>query len=133
MTLLVPLLSLLLAGLAVLTGVMLVRRQLRGLQRDTAAQLEELRATQRAQHEAMEEQLTILRHDLREHLAIEFVVSNLLVDKGLIDEEEIQDTHRRLVLEPALLNEEHEALLEDLPEPEALRQRLVRNLPITLQ
>ncbi|MFH1807331.1 MAG: hypothetical protein ABIJ09_01200 [Pseudomonadota bacterium] len=81
----------------------------------------------------LERRLRSIERLLREQVAVEVVLGNLLVEKGVVDEDELEATHQRLVIEPALLDGEHESLLAELPETEQLRARLIRNLPLTLQ
>ncbi len=122
------------AALSVLLA--LARRRL--AQQQNAQHLREQALQERvesleSQLQAIEPHLLELDRAGREQITLSLVLGNLLVDKGLVEEAEIEDAHRRLVVEPALMREEHDALLEDLPDPETLRARLVRNLPGTLQ
>jgi hypothetical protein len=110
--------------------------QLRALGRRVDATGHELRREIEAARQAMTEaeaRVRALERVLREQMTVDVVMGNLLVEKGLVDEDEIEATHQRLVIEPALLDGEHESLLDELPEPEQLRARLIRNLPSTLQ
>ena len=69
----------------------------------------------------------------REQLSMALVAGHLLVEKGLIDEEEIEDAHQRMVVEPAIIAGEQESLLDELTDSDQIRERLVRNTPVTLQ
>jgi hypothetical protein len=80
-----------------------------------------------------QERVLQLERMAREQLAVDLVLGNLLVEKGVCDEDEIEDAHRRLVIEPAMIDEEHETLLADLPDQERVRGRMLRNVPGTMQ
>ena len=127
--------SLFIAALAIVAALLCARMARCALAR-ARAETQEHQARIRSHAEALDrldERLAYLERVAREQLAVEVVLGNLLVEKGVIDEEEIEEAHRRLVIEPARISEEQEALLADLPDREDVRQRMVRNLPTTLQ
>jgi len=82
---------------------------------------------------ALDARLEQLERVTREQAVVGVVVGNLLVERGLVEEEELAEAHQRLVVEPAIMDQENEALLAELPDSESVRQRMVRNCPPTLQ
>ena len=102
------------------------RRQAEALERIEALDtLEQIRA--------LDARVEQLERVTREQAVVGIVVGNLLVERGLIEEEELAEAHQRLVVEPAIIDQENEALLAELPDSESVRLRMVRNCPPTLQ
>ena len=78
------------------------------------------------------EQVESLRVAQSEQATMNLVYMQVLMEKGMIDESELEEAHLRIIVEPAMIAQEQEALLADLPDLEQLRKHLVR-LPTLLQ
>lgn len=87
----------------------------------------------RAEINSLEQRLAQVERAAREQAVVEVVLGSLLVEKGIVDEEEIEEVHHRLVVEPAIAEQENEALLAALPDREGLRERMIRNCGTTVQ
>lgn len=97
-----------------------------------AQSITELQA-QQANIDALNQELETLRDVQREQAAMVMVYAQVLLEKGLIEEHELEDAHLRMIVEPALRDREQEDLLADLPNPDQIREHLVRNLPPIIQ
>jgi len=86
-----------------------------------------------ALRQSIDQRVDELERSTRGQEAIAVVLGNLLVEKGLFDEEELEDAHRRLVVEPALADQENDLQLAELPDRDSVRERMVRNWSTTVQ
>lgn len=85
-----------------------------------------------SEQDGLREELESLRSTQQEQATMDMVYMQVLMEKGMIEEAELEEAHLRMIVEPAIIDREQEALLADLPDSEHVREHLVR-LPTLLQ
>ncbi len=125
-----------------LTGVMLLFFALGGLaallrwqllqMRKLRAELQQVRQEVQQQldgqsggQDALSERLDAVQLVQNEQATMQLVQMQVLIEKGMLEEAEIQEAHLRMIVEPARLQHEHDALLADLPDKEQLREQML--------